>query len=167
MKQETKELVFGAGLFLLCLVAFVFVVLKSHLPATSAEDEKYILFADFGKTDGLHIGDSVRIAGVNVGLITDAKLMSNYHVRLTMQFDKDYKIPDDSSIAVESDSIMGNKYLEIVPGGDDVSLPSGGSIIYSQDALILSDLIDLVISYANGKQEQIRKKCSLVKEKNK
>ncbi|MBR7158152.1 MAG: MCE family protein [Alphaproteobacteria bacterium] len=154
MKEENKEILFGLVLFVVCVMSFAFIANKSHAPEDADKTDKYIVEASFGRTDGLHPGDKVRIAGLNVGEVVKAELMPDFRVHLTMLLDKNYKIPDDSSITIESDSLMGAKYLEISPGGDDMEIPSGGQIYYTQDSMVLEDLIDLVINYAKSKQAQ-------------
>ena len=152
MNEKNKEILFGLLLFSICVLSFVFIANKSHKPENADKDGKYIIEASFGRTDGIHPGNDVRIAGINVGKIIKAELMPDFRVNLTMLLDKNYKIPDDSSITIESDSLMGSKYLEITPGGNDVEIPSGGQIVYTQDSMVLEDLIDLVINYAKTKQ---------------
>ncbi len=164
MKEEAKEIIFGSLLLAICVLAFAFIANKSHAPEDADKTDKYILKASFGRTDGLHAGNKIRIAGVDVGEVTKAELTPDFRVLLTMLLDKNYKIPEDSSVTIESDSLMGGKYLEISPGGDDAEIPSGGHIVYTQDSMVLEDLIDLVINYAKSKQAQISKSCAKAKE---
>lgn len=151
MKQEKKEILYGFALLILCALAFVSAANKQH---NSWENDKnsFMMTAIFGRTDGLHIGDMVRISGIKVGKVVDATLQDDYHVKISMLLDRDYEIPADSSVSIESDSIMGQKFMDITLGGDDEIIPNGGSIIYTQDAMVMEELLDLVISYANSKK---------------
>lgn len=167
LKDETKELFYGVGLLLLGLLAFIWVVNKQHDVESNADKDGFIIHSSFGRTNGLHLGDDVRIAGINVGKVIKADLLDNYHVDLTFLLDKDYKIPEDSSAAIESDSVLGGKYVDISLGAEDTTIPYDGRLIYTQDAMVLEELIDMVISYAKNKQEQEAKKCDCDKKEKK
>ena len=167
LKDETKELLYGVGLLLLGALAFVWVANKQHDVESSADKNGFIIHSSFGRTDGLHLGDSVRIAGINVGKVIRADLLDDYHVDLTFLLDKDYKIPEDSSASIESDSLLGGKYVDITLGAEDATIPYDGHLIYTQDAMVLDELIDMVIAYAKSKQEQEAKKCDCDKKEKK
>jgi len=167
LKDETKELLYGVGLLLLGVLAFVWVVNKQHDVESNADKNGFVIHSSFGRTNGLHLGDSVRIAGVNVGKVIRADLLDDYHVDLTFLMDKYYKIPEDSSASIESDSLLGSKYVDITLGAEDATIPDGGRLIYTQDAMVLEELIDMVISYAKNKQEQEAQECDCNKKEKK
>ena len=167
LKDETKELLYGVGLLLLGVLAFVWVANKQHDVESNADNNGFVVHSSFGRTNGLHLGDNVRIAGINVGKVIRADLLNDYHVDLTFLLDKDYKIPEDSSASIESDSLLGSKYVDITLGAEDATIPDGGRLIYTQDAMVLEELIDMVISYAKNKQEQEAQECDCNKKEKK
>ena len=57
------------------------------------------------------------MAGVNIGKVVNARLDDHFHAILTLDVKENVKIPDDSSASIVSSSIMGEKYIEIEPGG--------------------------------------------------
>ncbi len=102
----------------------------------------YTLSADFTRIDGLAAGSDVRLAGVNVGKVTDASIdPKSYlaHVALTVR--PDLELPDDSSAEVISDGLLGGKFLSLVPGGSEKMLKPGGRITITQSAVSLEDLL--------------------------
>lgn len=117
-------------------------------------DKYYQIYARYGRTDGLQIGDKVRMAGIDIGKIVDAKLDDHYKAILTLEVKSATKIPDDSSASIVSDSIMGNKYIEIEPGGSEDVIPRGGEFSYTQDAMVLEELLDRIISIGKAKKEK-------------
>ena len=50
---------------------------------------------------------------------------------------------------------MGNKYIEIEPGGSPDYLAPGGEFAYTQDAMVLEELIDRIIGIGKAN----RKNC--------
>ena len=75
-----------------------------------------VLFAKFNNVDGVQIGSVVKIAGVNVGSVEKIELDEHdFNVKLTMRLQSDLKIPTDSTISVNSDGLLGGKYLGIEP----------------------------------------------------
>lgn len=73
------------------------------------------IFKDIG---GLQIGNNVRFAGINVGVIENIQLITDTTVQVDMQIDvKTQKYMKKNARAiVGSDGLMGNKILLILPG---------------------------------------------------
>jgi len=154
LQSATKDFFYGIGLLGIGVITFISVAAIQHSRVSDMANSGFIVHASFGRTDGLHIGDNVRIAGVNVGKIIDANLDNKYRVDLTLRLEKNYQIPEDSSAAIESDSILGAKYIDISLGAEDTPLDNGGHILYTQDAMVIEELIDMVISYAKSNHQQ-------------
>lgn len=149
-KEELRNFIIGAGVLVLCLL--VMVVFKfSHSEWKDAEDSDYTIYATFNRTDGLSVGDKVRMAGIDVGHIEDSVLDEDFRATLTFKIRKEIQIPDDSSAAIVSSGIMGNKYVEIEPGGSEDFIEDKGDFTYTQDAIILEELIDRIISLGKAK----------------
>ena len=72
------------------------------------------------------------------------------------------QIPDDSSAAIVSSGIMGNKYIEIDVGGSEDMLNEGDEFSYTQDAMVIEELVDRIISLgkANRKKKGGEKECA-------
>jgi len=102
----------------------------------------YDLSADFDHVDGLALGSDVRIAGVKIGSIESIMLDdTSYlaHVRFTVA--NGVHLSTDSSASVASDGLLGGKYLELVPGGEEKMLTSGGKITITQGSVNLESLV--------------------------
>lgn len=151
-KEEIKNFIIGLcviGMTLLCIGLFRY----QHNSWENADDSDYTLFATFNRTDGLEIGNKVRMAGIDVGRVEDAVLDEDFRATLTLKIRSDVKIPDDSSASIVSNGIMGNKYIEVEPGGSDDFLAEGGEFGYTQDAMVLEELIDRIISLGKSKRK--------------
>ena len=150
--KMNKEIVVGAVLTLMLSV------LLSSVHSKSVRQEagrRFTLNATFSKADGLLPSSEVRLAGIRVGQIGKQILASNgYQVVVQLVFDKPLDIPADSSVSIETDGIMGAKHIEILPGGDEELLKSGEQFSYTQDALILNELLDKVNLYMKDKKDK-------------
>ena len=119
-----------------------------------AEDTDYSVYATFNRTDGLSIGDKVRMAGIDVGHVDKSVLDDDYRATLTLKIREGTLIPDDSSASIVSSGIMGNKYIEIEPGGSEEYIEDQGEFFYTQDAIVLEELIDRIIALGKAKRRE-------------
>ncbi|HEV2300929.1 MAG TPA: hypothetical protein VGR91_05110 [Stellaceae bacterium] len=69
-----------------------------------------------------------------------------------MNIDPAYKLPDDTSAAVVSSGLLGDKYLSLVPGGSDKVIPPGGRIKFTQSSVNLENLIGQMMFSPQGGQ---------------
>lgn len=53
---------------------------------------------------------------------------------------------------IETDGLFGQKYVELRPGGSDRNLKNGARISFTQDAVILEDLVALIVQRAKAAQ---------------
>ena len=104
------------------------------------------------------VGDIVRMAGVDVGRVVDASLNDHFHAVLKLEIMEGLHIPDDSSASIVSSSIMGNKYIEIEPGGSEDFLQDGQEFHYTQDAMVLQELLDRIVSIGKSKKKKSAEK---------
>lgn len=149
-KEELRNFIIGLSVLAFCLLAFL-VFRLNHTEWENAETTDYTVYATYNRTDGLEIGDKVRMAGIDIGHIENSVLDEDFRATLTFKIRKGVLIPDDSSASIVSSGIMGNKYIEIEPGGSEDFIEDGGEFSYTQDAIILEELIDRIISLGKAK----------------
>ena len=152
-KEEVKTLKMGLSVFGLILAIFLIVVFTRDDIAHKDGGKYYQLYARFNRTDGLMVGDLVRLAGMDVGRVVDAKLDDNFKAVLTLEIRDTIQLPDDSSAAIVSSGIMGNKYIEIEPGGSEDMLQAGSELSYTQDAMVIEELIERIIGIGKAKRQ--------------
>ncbi|MBO7244169.1 MAG: MCE family protein [Alphaproteobacteria bacterium] len=151
MKSEKKEIFAGVLLVALLSISLLFVHARAVLDKKGTD---FVLYAPFNQSDGLMVGADVRMGGIKVGRVVDQTLNNNYQVLVKMEFFNSMNIPIDSSVIIETDGLLGAKHIEIVPGADEEFFLSGGEFEYTQDALILSDLMDKVNAYMREKNKK-------------
>lgn len=152
-KEELKNLIIGLCVIGICIVCAVLFKLQRNT-WKDAEDTDYNVYATFNRTDGLAIGDKVRMAGIDVGHVEKSVLDEDYRAVLTLKIREGILIPDDSSASIVSSGIMGNKYIEIEPGGSEEYIENEGEFSYTQDAIVLEELIDRIISLGKAKRKK-------------
>ncbi|MCF8082958.1 MAG: outer membrane lipid asymmetry maintenance protein MlaD [Deltaproteobacteria bacterium] len=109
--------------------------------------EGYEIQAVFSNSGGLKAGSSVVIAGVEVGRVKEVAL-EDYRARVVLHLPSHLKIQEDAIASVKTKGLIGEKYLEITPGGADKIIPPEGRIRDTQSPV---DLEELISSYVFGK----------------
>ena len=150
MSRSTLEVVVGGVVLVFLAMVFAFAYGGPKLTPESG----YALKASFSKIDGLSEGDDVRLSGIRVGSVERQDLDPSFRAVLTLRIDADVSMPADSSAAIHTDGLFGSKFVVLDPGGDAAMLKDGGEIEYTQDAVIVSELLDLIISEGKARQGQ-------------
>lgn len=108
--------------------------------------KEYELQARFGSISGLKPGATVEIAGVTVGKVKSISLdPDDYEARVTMAIDQEVKISEDSIASIRTAGIIGDRYVDISPGGSESMLESDGVIVETESAINLEELISKYI----------------------
>ncbi len=102
----------------------------------------YAIKAHFANATGIALGSDVRIGGVKIGTVSDITLDGNsYEAILVMQIRSSTKLPKDSSAAIVSSGLLGDKFIQITPGGEEKMMVSGDKIEFTQSAVNLEEMI--------------------------
>ncbi|MDB5158517.1 MAG: hypothetical protein JWR50_3224 [Mucilaginibacter sp.] len=107
------------GLFtfvgLLVLIAAIFFIgnQKSLFSSTIK------LSGTFKNVNGLQVGNNVRFAGINVGVVNDINIVNDTTVQVVLTINDDVKkfIKKDAKMSIGSDGLMGDKLIVLMPGG--------------------------------------------------
>src|SRR5579862_3071766 len=145
--RANRTLEIGTGLFvLLGFAALLF--LTTQLPASGlkfgGEKAGYRVTAEFDNVGDLKVGSPVTMSGVRVGVVTGIRFNAkDYKAEVAMRFDNQFnQIPDDSFAAIQTQGLLGGKYIGLSPGGDDNYLKEGSLIEQTQSAIVLESLIN-------------------------
>ena len=107
-------------------------------------DKGYEIQAVFSSSGGLKTGSSVVIAGVEVGRVKKV-VLDDYEARVTMSIPLEVKIQEDAIASIKTKGLIGEKYVEISPGGMDETLEPGGVIRDTQPPIDIEQLISKYI----------------------
>ena len=137
----------GTGLFvLLGLGALLF--LTTQLPSSGLKFKSaaagYRVTAAFDDVGDLKAGSPVTMAGVTLGQVESIRIdWHSYKAVVTMRIDSKYnQIPDDSDASIETQGLLGGKYIGLGAGGSETYLKDGSRITLTQSALVLENLIN-------------------------
>jgi phospholipid/cholesterol/gamma-HCH transport system substrate-binding protein len=155
--RANRTLEIGTGLFvLLGFAALLF--LTTQLPASGlkfgGEKAGYHVTAEFDNVGDLKVGSPVTMSGVRVGVVTGIRFNpKDYKAQVALRFDNQFnQIPDDSFAAIQTQGLLGGKYIGLSPGGDDTYLKEGSVIEQTQSAIVLESLLNkFFANYASSK----------------
>ena len=152
MTRDNLEKTVG-GVVVICLAL---VLASSYGGQPLKADGAYDLKAGFNRIDGIAIGDEVRLGGIKVGTVAGQALDDQFRAMLTFRLDAGLALPSDSSAAIHTDGLFGAKFIILDPGGEEETLENGDEIQFTQDSVIVEDLLELII--AEGKANRAKTK---------
>jgi phospholipid/cholesterol/gamma-HCH transport system substrate-binding protein len=143
VRQELKiGLFLAVGLAILAV--FIFVVGDF---STLFETKGYMLYTHFDTVAGLEKKTVVRMAGVKVGAVKTISLKGS-KAEVAMDINPEIEISRDSKATLASLGLLGEKYIEIIPGAEEAVVQPGGTIgslppvSFDQLGMILSSVGD-------------------------
>ena len=149
MSENPAEIAVG-GLTLAVAVGF-FAYASQTTGFAGRGAETYPLTASFRSAEGIGLGTDVRLAGVRIGTVTGMELnRETFRADMVFAIDDGIEVPEDSSVAVAQEGLLGGNFVEIVPGGSPFALEPGGEIVDTQGALSLIGLLSQFINAASG-----------------
>ena len=141
MKKTALD--FWVGLFVvLGFLAVLFLALKVGNMSSLSFQATYPVKMKFDNVGGLNPRAAVKSAGVVVGRVGTIGFDTNtYQALVTLELDKQYQFPKDSSAKILTSGLLGEQYIGLEPGGDSEMLKAGDTIAMTQSALVLENLI--------------------------
>jgi len=143
--KVNKELAAGFFLFIGILSLAYISIKLGRLEVIGGRG--YPLYAEFEKAGGIKPGSVVEIAGVKVGQIKSITLV-DYQALIEFTVDEGIEIQEDAIASIKTKGLIGEKYLQITPGGSDKILQSGGKIRETESAI---DIEEIIAKYVFGK----------------
>ncbi|KNH04842.1 putative ABC transporter, periplasmic component YrbD [Candidatus Burkholderia brachyanthoides] len=134
---------FWVGLFVvLGFVALLFLALKAGNMSSLSFQPTYAVRLKFDNIGGLKARAPVKSAGVTVGRVGTIGFDQNtFQAVVTIDIDKQYQFPKDSSAKILTSGLLGEQYIGLEPGGDDQMLKNDDQITMTQSAVVLENLI--------------------------
>lgn len=104
----------------------------------------YELQAEFSSTSGLKNGASVEIAGVEVGRVKSIGLKDD-RAQVVLGIQDGVKLYDDAIASIKTRGIIGEKFMELSPGGAGELLKNGATIVDTESGIDLEQVISQFI----------------------
>jgi len=140
MKKASIET--AVGIFMLIGISCVG-YLSIHLGEMKWRgDNYYPLSARFQSVSGLNAGAHVEMAGVQIGKVDAITLDPERQVAVVeLKIQKDVDLSEDVIASIRTTGLIGDKYLQISPGGSDAILGPGDMITETESSVDLEALI--------------------------
>ncbi len=119
MKTEAK-----VGLFVAIGLIFLFLLTTQVNKFAHVGKKGYVVYALLDDANGLEKNAKVRIKGVDVGYVQSMKLDKG-KVKTKLFIYEGIKIPVDSTVTLQQQSLLGTKFLAIEPGHEHRYLVKG------------------------------------------
>lgn len=140
-KRSLAEILTGAIILVIAGTFLVYAVTGSGRSLTGT-GPAISLTARFDRIDGLGAGADVRLAGVKIGQVVAQRIdPESFLAVLTLRVDAGLRLPTDTSAEIQSESLLGGKYVALVPGGADRFLRDGSEITITASAVSLESLL--------------------------
>jgi phospholipid/cholesterol/gamma-HCH transport system substrate-binding protein len=111
-------------------------------------DNSYSLYARFTSVSGLRVGSPVEILGLEVGRVERMTFDQAQQMALVeIKIKKSVKVYSDAIASIKTAGLIGDKYVQIDPGGSGGLLKPGGTITDTSSPL---DIEELISKYAFG-----------------
>lgn len=147
--MQIRSIEISVGAFLVAgALALVFLVVRVSGINPAAGAETYTLHARFDEIAGLSMRAKVSMAGVTIGRVTAIEIDSEYgEAIVSMAIDKRIdNLSVDAGARIQTEGILGGRYVSIVLGAEDEYLVDGDTITETQGAFVLENLIGELVT---------------------
>lgn len=154
--QQTRSIELGTGLFvLLGLAALFFLTTQTTGSETFSGGDTFRVTARFQNVGNLKVRAPVSMSGVTIGRVTSIQLdPERLDAEVGFVIDSRYnQIPDDSDAAILTSGLLGSQYIGLQPGGSEAFLKEGSEIMFTQNAVVLENLISKYL-FQSGSDEE-------------
>ncbi|MGB0408920.1 MAG: outer membrane lipid asymmetry maintenance protein MlaD [Opitutales bacterium] len=139
--MNKRRIEFLVGCFVLIgIVAVLYLAIQVGSARVFGTDN-YELGARFSRVSGVVAGSRVEIAGVRVGTVKDVVLDSHFFAIATLELPRSLQLDDDTIASVKTAGFIGDRYIELSPGGSGFALEPGDMIVDTEAAMDIEDLI--------------------------
>lgn len=152
MKKGTTELYVGIFIILGILCSGYLIVTLGEL--NLFKNDKYPVYAYFTSVSGLNNGADVEMAGVAIGQVSSIFLdTEQFLAKVELSIMKNVELSEDVIASVKTTGIIGDKYIELSPGGSEIILKPGETIFNTESSVDLESLVRKYIFNNNDKKD--------------
>jgi phospholipid/cholesterol/gamma-HCH transport system substrate-binding protein len=151
MQNQLVETIVGAVVVAVAVIFLVFAYGKTEQTSGAG----YTLTARVDNAAGISVGTDVRVAGIKVGTVTNTSLDElTYNAVLELTVSEDVELPEDSSMRVASEGLLGGSFIALQVGGDfENMLGDGDEIVHAQGSIDIVGLIQRAMFGGNNGDE--------------
>ena len=139
--MNNRKIEFLVGCFVLAgLIAVLYLAIQVGGARLTGGDS-YQLQARFSSSAGVNPGSRVEIAGVRIGTVKDVVLNDAFYAIATLELPNSIQLDDDTIASVKTAGLIGDRFIELSPGGSGFPLEAGDMIVDTEAAMDIEDLI--------------------------
>ena len=139
--MNNRKIEFLVGCFVLVgLLAVLYLAIQVGSARFFGSDH-YTLEARFSSAAGVNPGSRVEIAGVRVGTVKEIRLNEAFYAIVTLELPKELQFDDDTIASVKTAGLIGDRFIELSPGGSGFPLEPGDMIVDTEAAMDIEGLI--------------------------
>ncbi len=140
MKKYSRETIVGIFVLIGILCVGYLTIKLGRMEVLN--DNGYTIEARFASVSGLRSGAEIQIAGVSVGRVSNISLEPESQMALvTMVINKEVQLSDDVIASVKTSGLIGDKYVQLSPGGSFDMLEDGDEVSETESAVDIEELI--------------------------
>ena len=146
----------ASGIFLLLgIFALIWLATRATDYGREVGKEAYRVSARFGNVADLKKRAPVKIGGVVVGLVDTIELDPvTFEAVVSMRIDRRFtEIPTDTSAAILTSGVLGDRYVGLEPGGSFDFLQDGDTLFVTQSAVVLEQLVSKFLFNTAGSDD--------------
>lgn len=144
----------------LILVLAIFFIGKSK----SMFNTTFNVYGVFKNVNGLQVGNNVRFAGINVGVIQNIRIISDTAVRVDLTLNKSVQefLRKDVKASIGSDGLMGDKLVVINPGTAATGQLANGDKVNTVNPIDVDKIITRVTKVADNAESLVTNLSEIV-----
>ncbi|MBM3251532.1 MAG: MCE family protein [Candidatus Omnitrophica bacterium] len=156
-RLDSVRLKVGAFVLVGLILLFIFVFLVGDFSVFQPGNNIKVIF---GFASGIKNASPVRLAGVDVGTVKDAKIFYDLNdkktkVEVQLWIKNNINIPVDSKVWINTLGLLGEKYVEIIPGIDTVKFLANGDTIIGEDPVPVQEITRMAGEIASKLEESL------------
>jgi len=145
MGRNLIETIMGAVVLLVAGFFLAFAYSQADLGTVKG----YQLQASFTSVGGLPNGADVRINGIKIGTVLTQKIdTATFNAVVAMSITPDIHLPVDTVAVVDSEGLLGGKFVKLMPGRSAQTIAAGGTIENTKNYQSLEEMVGKVIFLA-------------------
>jgi phospholipid/cholesterol/gamma-HCH transport system substrate-binding protein len=157
------------GLFVLVGLVVIFLGIFLIGSQKSMFNSTFGVYGIFKNVNGLMVGNNVRFAGINVGVVEGINIVSDSAVRVDLTLNNNVRkfIKKDAKVAIGSDGLMGDKLIVISPGGSTSRTEvESGDKLTAVNPLDVDKIINKLTKVADNAEELTSNLTDIVRDIN-
>ena len=142
--SKTRQIEILVGAFMAAgFVALFFLAMQISNLGSVNHGNSYRVQARFDNIGGLKVKAPVTMAGVEVGRVVDIYYdATDFRAVAVLGIYSQFNtIPDDTFAKILTAGLLGEQYVGIEPGGAEAVLKNGDTLLLTQSALVLEQLV--------------------------